>query len=46
MTAREKRVARRLEVPLLVAALLTVPVIVIQESHFGEPWKSIAGILN
>lgn len=37
---------RRLERPLLVAALLTIPAIAIEQSDVGEPWDSIATVLN
>jgi voltage-gated potassium channel len=36
----------RLEWPVVVAALLTIPILVIQESDFGEPWGTVATILN
>jgi hypothetical protein len=35
--ARAQRVQDRLEWPVVVAALLTIPILVIQESDFGEP---------
>jgi voltage-gated potassium channel len=43
---RAARAERRLELPVLVAALLVVPVIVIEESRFGEPWDTIGVVLN
>lgn len=30
----------------MTAALLTIPILVIQESHFGEPWTTIGTVLN
>jgi voltage-gated potassium channel len=42
----EQRVQSYFEWPVVVAALLTIPILVIQESHFGEPWRSIGSILN
>ncbi len=36
----------RLEWPVVVAALLTIPILVIQESDFGETWETVAAILN
>jgi voltage-gated potassium channel len=36
----------RLEWPVVIAALLTIPILVIQESHFGEPWQTVGAILN
>lgn len=43
---RSERVQTRFEWPVIVAALLTIPIIVIQESHFGSPWRQIATALN
>ncbi|MDX6399049.1 MAG: voltage-gated potassium channel, partial [Gaiellaceae bacterium] len=31
---------------MLVAALLVIPVIAVEQSNAGEPWRSIAGALN
>jgi voltage-gated potassium channel len=44
--ARAQRMQDRFEWPVVVAALLTVPILVIQESDFGEPWDVVASILN
>jgi len=38
---RALRVERRLEGPLLVAALLTIPAIAVEQSGAGEPWDTI-----
>src|ERR671930_138601 len=46
MDERSERLARFLEVPLLIAALLTIPVIVIEQRHAAEPWKSAAEVTN
>ncbi|MDX6556026.1 MAG: voltage-gated potassium channel [Miltoncostaeaceae bacterium] len=43
---RAERVARRFEVPMLVAALLVIPVIAVEESGLDEPWDTIAGVTN
>lgn len=43
---RARRIERRLEGPLLVAALLTIPAIAIEQSNVGEPWDTIAVVLN
>jgi voltage-gated potassium channel len=43
---RSTRIADRLEVPLLVAALMTVPATIIEESHLRHPWPEIATYLN
>lgn len=43
---RARRVERRLERPLLVAALLTIPAIAIEQSDVGQPWDTVAVVLN
>jgi voltage-gated potassium channel len=43
---RAQRIQDRLEWPVVVAALLTIPILVIQESDFGEPWGTVATVLN
>ena len=45
-TSRSDRIARWFEVPLLVAALLAIPVIVVQESDLGPTWEGIATVLD
>src|SRR4051812_15152899 len=37
---------RRLQVPMLVAALLVVPAIVIEQSGIGRPWNTVAVVIN
>ena len=37
---------RRFELPVLIASLLVVPVIVLEQSHVGEPWRTIAEVTN
>jgi len=37
---------RRLEWPLLVAALLVIPTIAIEQSDVDQPWDTIAAVLN
>ncbi len=46
MDERSERLARVLNVPLLIAALLTVPVIVIEQAHASGPWKDAAAVVN
>jgi voltage-gated potassium channel len=43
---RSHRVERRLEPIVLAAALLVIPVIVVEQSSLGEPWRAIAGVTN
>lgn len=40
------RIAKRFELPMLVAALLVVPVIAVEQSSVEEPWRSAAELLN
>lgn len=46
MDERSRRVARRFETPILIAALLVIPVIVVEESKVGHTWKTVGAILN
>jgi uncharacterized membrane protein YbhN (UPF0104 family) len=46
MDERSTRIARRFEVPMLVAALLVISVIVIEESNVSDTWKTVGGTLN
>jgi voltage-gated potassium channel len=43
---RSDRIAKRFELPVLIAALLVIPVIVIEQSGWGEPWKTAAVLVN
>jgi hypothetical protein len=46
MDERSERIQHRFEWPMLVAALLVIPVLVVEESGFGEPWATMAAVLN
>ena len=46
MDDRSARIARHFELPMLVAALLVILVIAIEQSASGDPWRSLAGVLN
>ena len=46
MDARSARVARRFEPWLLLAALLVIPVMVIEQSEFGGAWATAASLTN
>ena len=46
MGNRAERMERRFEVPVLVAAVLVIPVIVIEEADAVEPWSTIAAVGN
>ncbi len=43
---RAERMARRLEIPLIIAALLAIPTIIVQESNFGGAWQALATVLD
>jgi voltage-gated potassium channel len=45
-TARAERMARRLQTPMIVAALLAIPTIVVQESDFGQGLEILALVLD
>ncbi len=46
MDERSTRIAQRFELPILVAALLVIAVIVIEESNVSDIWKTVGAILN
>ncbi len=46
MDERSQRVARRFEVPMLVAALLVLPVLAIQASDLTGGWQTAADVLD
>lgn len=46
MDERSERIAKRFELPMLVAALLVIPVIAIEQTDVGDSWKTAAGVLN
>jgi len=43
---RAERVAKWLRVPLIVAALLAIPTIIVQESDLGGFWEILAAVLD
>jgi voltage-gated potassium channel len=43
---RADRVEKWLEIPILLAAVSVIPTILIQESSLGEPWQTIANVMN
>src|SRR4028118_780964 len=44
--ARAERVAGRLRMPLIVAALLAIPTIVVQETSLGGFWEPLATVMD
>lgn len=43
---RSERIQQRFEWPVVIAALLTIPILIIQESNLGRPWQVIGAVLN
>jgi hypothetical protein len=46
MDERSHRIAKRFERPLLVAAVLTIPVTILQLLPAADPWRTIADVLS
>jgi voltage-gated potassium channel len=46
MDERSQRIERRLEPLVLVAAVLVIPVLVLEDGNYGAPWDSIGVALN
>jgi voltage-gated potassium channel len=46
MDERSERIARAFEVPMLVAAALVIPLLIIEESDLGQPWTTVGTALN
>lgn len=46
MDERSQRIADRFQRPLLIAALSTIPVIVLQLLSLPEPWHTLTSVLN
>jgi voltage-gated potassium channel len=44
--ARSEAVQARFEWPVIIAALLTIPLVLLQESDLGAPWPDVAMALN
>lgn len=44
--ARSEAIQQRFEWPVIIAALLTIPLVLIQESHLPQPWPTVGTILN
>src|ERR1700730_3889229 len=46
MGTPSERMERRFQIPTLIAALLVIPVIAIEELSTGEPWRTAGVIAN
>jgi voltage-gated potassium channel len=43
---RADRIERRFEVPIVVGALLVIPILVVEQTSPGEPWETLAAAGN
>ncbi len=46
MDARSEAIQAKFEWPVIVAALFTIPLVLIQESDLSQPWPTIGAVLN
>ncbi len=46
MNERARRAERLFEIPIVVAALLVIPVMAIEQSALDEPWRTVAAVTN
>lgn len=46
MDERSEAIQARFEWPVIVAAVLTIPLVLIQESNLSQPWPTIGSVLN
>jgi len=46
MDDRSRRIEHAFEWPILIAALLVIPVVVIEQSDLADPWRSLAAVAN
>lgn len=46
MNERALRIERAFAIPMMIAALLVIPVVAVEQSDAGDPWKGVAAVLN
>jgi voltage-gated potassium channel len=46
MDERAEQIERRFEVPIVVGALLVVPILLAEQASPGEPWETLAAVGN
>jgi len=46
MDERSLRIEARFDWPMVIAALLVIPLLVIEESDLGQPWDAVGVVLN
>jgi voltage-gated potassium channel len=46
MDARSRRWERRFNAPILAAALLTIPLVILQAAKLGSPWNTVLDVLD
>jgi voltage-gated potassium channel len=44
--ARSEAIQAKFEWPVVIAALMTIPLVLIQESNLAQPWPTIGMVLN
>jgi voltage-gated potassium channel len=46
VSPRAQRIERAFDWPLTIAALLVIPVLVVQDGDYGQPWETIGTVLD
>lgn len=46
MDERSERIAKRFEWPMVIAALFVIPLVVLEQADLGQPWSTVADVLN
>lgn len=46
MDARSEAIQAKFEWPVIIAAVMTIPLVLIQESNLAQPWPTIGTVLN
>lgn len=46
MDERSERWAKRFELPLLIAAVLVIPMLVLDQANLGAPWDTVEAVLD
>lgn len=46
MDKRSEAIQAKFEWPVIIAAVMTIPLVLIQESNLSEPWPTIGAVLN
>ena len=46
MDERSEAIQAKFEWPVIVAAVMTIPLVLIQESNLSDPWPMVGTVLN